>query len=618
MRQLSNVIHYKQLKTDPTIQLKNSINIMLNAAVMEGVISEELYKILYCKCPKVPYIYFLPKIHKSLVNPPGRPIVSNVGSALQPLAMYIDLFLQEVLPTLKPCLKDTTEFLNRLSEIVPPSGEFLLCSLDVKDLYTSILHSEGINCTCMYLARTKLPNYQINFICSLLEFVLTNNYFSYGSEFYLQLQGCAMGANMAPAYANIYMDWFETTYIFSNNEYKHYIQSYMRYVDDTFFLWTGTTEQLQSFMEYLNDVHSTIKFTVEVHKTCLHFLDVDITYTESGFITSVYSKPTDRNNLLNATSLHPPGTFKGLPKSQFTRIRRITSNNDLYDLESSKMVKKFLEKGYKESELLRARDEVKLIPRESLLKKNSRTAEKGYRIPFVSTYDVNSGLVKRVMLKYWGILKSDLRYGKLFSKPPLFSYRKAKAIGDLIKSETKKTKSRREGRLKGTHPCLNCGHCNGIIPGDFVSHPLKGSKLPIRGYSTCNSSDVIYCIKCPCGLAYVGQTGRPIKTRLNEHKSTIRNYSPPKQEEITKNSSGADNTDQKNNKKRKETTLAKHFFDMGHRVSQVRWQILEKIEVNPGQDRKRVLLQRESYWIWALQTRVPRGLNEEFNLTCFL
>lgn len=44
---------------------------------------------------------------------------------------------------------------------------------------------------------------ECNFILTLLELVLTNNYFQFQEQFYLQLRGTTMGANMAPTYANI-------------------------------------------------------------------------------------------------------------------------------------------------------------------------------------------------------------------------------------------------------------------------------------------------------------------------------------------------------------------------------------------------------------------------------
>eukprot|EP00079_Xenopus_tropicalis_P036647 XP_017950418.1 PREDICTED: uncharacterized protein LOC108647884 [Xenopus tropicalis] len=612
LRQLGNQAHYRKLGGDPTFKFKNELNIFLNAAVMEGVITEELYQLIFLQYPKVPNIYFLPKIHKSLANPPGRPIVSNVGSLWQPPAILIDMHLQELLPSLEPSLKDTTDFLNRLNNVNMPDGDFILCSLDVRDLFTSIPHEEGIECIRHYLTGANLQMYKVNFLCDLLEMVLTRNYFRFNEEYFLQLQGCAMGANMAPAYANIFMDNFERSHIFSNTLYHPYIHSYLRYVDDTFFLWTGTMDLLNDFLSYLNNVHSTIKFTLEVGSSEIHFLDVLVKVIDSNFVTSVYKKPTDKNNLLRSTSFHPQGLFRGLPKSQFMRIKRIASSMELFEDESSKMVQKFVEKGYCQTKLMEVKREVGLIPRKEVLKTKSKTAEKVKRIPFITTYDINAKKRRNIILKHWGILASDPKFGHLFKLPPMFSYRRGRNIGELIKHRSESRHLAASTTIKGTFPCRNCSHCNGIIAGSAVSHPQHGTRHEVGGFYTCDSKDVIYCVKCPCGLVYVGQTSRPIKIRLNEHKSTIRNYKPQSPSRMMKN------VKSKEIEKKRETLLAKHFFTHGHQVAQVRWQILEKINVKQGQEKKKLLSQRECYWIWLLQSRHPKGLNDEFNMSCFL
>ncbi|OCT70089.1 hypothetical protein XELAEV_18037010mg [Xenopus laevis] len=92
--------------------------------------------------------------------------------------------------------------------------------------------------------------------------------------------------------------------------------------------------------------------------------------------------------------------------------------------------------------------------------------------------------------------------------------------------------------------------------------------------------DVIYCIKCPCGLVYVRQTSWPIKTQLNEHKSTLRIYQPPQVEEILNKNQGVDGNYKKNEKKQP-------WQKNSHGVSKVRWQILAKGKMKIGQDKKK-------------------------------
>lgn len=62
---------------DPTISFQQEIPSYLEDAKKRGWISESELDFLYCKLPTRPIIYTLAKVHKSLTNPPGRPIVAH-------------------------------------------------------------------------------------------------------------------------------------------------------------------------------------------------------------------------------------------------------------------------------------------------------------------------------------------------------------------------------------------------------------------------------------------------------------------------------------------------------------------------------------------------------------
>lgn len=56
------------------------------------------------------------------------------------------------------------------------------------------------------------------------------------------------------------------------------------------------SEDVNKFLNYLNNQHSNIKFTFEVEENdCLPFLDVLINKSDSGLSTKVYRKPTHSN-----------------------------------------------------------------------------------------------------------------------------------------------------------------------------------------------------------------------------------------------------------------------------------------------------------------------------------
>ncbi|OCU01983.1 hypothetical protein XELAEV_18007742mg, partial [Xenopus laevis] len=151
---------------------------------------------------------------------------------------------------------------------------------------------------------------------------------------------------------------------------------------------------------------------------------------------------------------------------------------------------------------------------------------------------------------------------------------------------------------KGTFPCLNCICCASIIKGNTVNHPTKGTKINLKDYTTCDSKHVVYMLKCPCGLAYIGQTSRAVKERIKEHRGNIRNF---------KMGTATD------------TCVSRHFYSKGHNVSQLKWMNLEQIKMpNRGGDIKKILTQKEAYWIKKMNTMAPIGMNDYWSITPFL
>lgn len=88
---------------------------------------------------------------------------------------------------------------------------------------------------------------------------------------------------------------------------------------------------------------------------------------------------------------------------------------------------------------------------------------------------------------------------------------------------------------------------------------------------------------------------------MTEHRSVIRKYNLEK-DKIHKEGS-----------KWRETGVARHFSEMSHNLCDLRWQIIEEIYGKNINEVKKRLLQREVFWIFALETLSPNGLNEECN-----
>ncbi|OCT70953.1 hypothetical protein XELAEV_18037867mg [Xenopus laevis] len=250
------------------------------------------------------------------------------------------------------------------------------------------------------------------------------------------------------------------------------------------------------------------------------------------------------------------------------------------------MLGMFRKKGYPKSILQKAEKEVDALSRETVLtnKKNDTQME---RIPSVTTFDVHSKRVRKVIRKYWPILMNDSSTSRVFKGYPLFAYKR-----DIQPPKT--AKQRFLGKtVVGTFPCLSCQNFNRVIKRDTVLHPTQGTQIKLRGYHTCMSKNLIYYLKCPWGKGYVGKTNRMIRLRLNEHRSAIRNAHSQM------------------------TSVSRHWTECKHNVAQLRWQVLEEVKANYTNIDKK-LLQRECFSIWKLDTLSPKGMNENWGLNCFL
>lgn len=116
-------------------------------------------------------------------------------------------------------------------------------------------------------------------------------------------------------------------------------------------------------------------------------------------------------------------------------------------------------------------------------------------------------------------------------------------------------------------------------------------------------------LQCPCAMANVGQTTRTVKIRINE--SNIRLYT-------TKLTGEQQIQDMCGKRRFGETTVAKHFHECYHNVSDLKWLILEQIFDEDKYNVGRTLLQHETYWIDKLKTIALHGMNEICNFNVFL
>ena len=149
--------------------------------------------------------------------------------------------------------------------------------------------------------------------------------------------------------------------------------------------------------------------------------------------TNLFVKPTDRNNYLPFDSAHPYHCKKGLPYSQFLRIRRICSKPLDFTQNCGVKAAQLRRKGYPQTLIREAYGKVRDRPRDDLLtyrEKNTPTSEQ--KIYMTTTYNPAYDGLRLQVLKTWDLLYRSSSTRQIHSLGLEVGYRRPKSLRDLL------------------------------------------------------------------------------------------------------------------------------------------------------------------------------------------
>lgn len=98
--------------------------------------------------------------------------------------------------------------------------------------------------------------------------------FSFKETKYLQLRGAAMGSNVAPLYANAFMNMIENSFFYGNVLFKENIRCWFCFIDSVFTVWEGDMDTLLLFHAYLNYLVPGLEFLISMSQDKLPFRSV--------------------------------------------------------------------------------------------------------------------------------------------------------------------------------------------------------------------------------------------------------------------------------------------------------------------------------------------------------
>ena len=148
-------------------------------------------------------------------------------------------------------------------------------------IHINIPHTFGKEAVSYFLLEYKEDihsRFNIPFILESIDFILKNNTCVFDNEYFLQLQGTAMGTVFAPTYANLSMgyheiklyDLIELNYNLDIRQY--FVENWKRFLDDCEILLKTDLIKPDDLLTILNSVNNDIQFSMELKATSSLFL----------------------------------------------------------------------------------------------------------------------------------------------------------------------------------------------------------------------------------------------------------------------------------------------------------------------------------------------------------
>ena len=203
-------------------------------------------------------------------------------------------------------IKEPGDFIKKTKKIGTIPKVSNLITADVVGLYSCIPLEAGLT------ALGKTLNNRTNKKVSaeyMAKFVLNNNYFEFNGKVKQQTSGTAIGTKFSPHYACIFIDKVETSFL-ETQEMKPLL--WFRYIDGAFFIWTHGQDKTHSLYEEFIRDNYYLKFTYELSKTSIPFLDLEISLSNGELSTDLLIKSIDRHQFLHYTLSQPDHTKASL------------------------------------------------------------------------------------------------------------------------------------------------------------------------------------------------------------------------------------------------------------------------------------------------------------------
>ena len=300
-------------------------------------------------------------------------------------------------------------------------------------------------------------------VIDLVTVILRNTYFQFNGTIFSQVKGLAMGSNISPILAILFMDTIERKAMMGSSLFGFY----SRYVDDVFIL-TRDRSSAENILSLMNGQHPSITFELEhaVDDARLSLLDMEIIVSASGELQfQFYKKPAKKEIFVRYDSALPTDVKRNIISNEKVRITDRCSTNESKNKHLEKFGRLLLVNGY---------------PSEFMPSRLSRTTKRKH------------GVHKEEVFHFKSTFINDYVHQQLkgiFTKHgiPVRFYHSNRSLRNVLSN----LNTPKECTLKG---CI------------------------IQSERLCFKQNIVYKVTCnKCGECYIGSTVRCLHTRIMEH-----------------------------------------------------------------------------------------------------
>ena len=384
-------------------------------------------------------LYFLPKLHKNPVT--LRAICASQGWVTYWTSVYLHMLVLPLLQLIPTYLSNSAQLVKVIENIrLPKYYQFV--EADVDNLYPSIDIPDGLLAMKKFLKKVGWHQCKIAFVIDLFQWVLTNNYLSFGNRIFLQISGTAMGTPCAVVFACVYMHILEeeamNRFLYQHNDRANCIYLRKRFIDDLSMIFSDHDLALL-FMNIFNSVRPWIKLTFRIRNSETQFLDLTLykTKDQQGIKVKAYTKVMNKFLFLPPQSCHPKHCFAGWIRGYCQRLRVNCSEDRDYLLNIEALRSRLIARGYRKAfidPLIAATPSRTMLLAKSYAK-HTRTKDIG--TPFILTY---THLVHQLLpliknaIELTEIALLDTDTATIFGnrKTPLIAFQRGKNLKEII------------------------------------------------------------------------------------------------------------------------------------------------------------------------------------------